>query len=367
MIDLNQLSDYVVEQRASDIHFAPGLPPIIRVDGEIKLVRVDKVSSQDILQMLYSILDKSEQEKFAHDKEIDCAIEMPSKVRYRINAFHTLNGTAAAFRLVPIKIPPLKEIALLPILETFTLLSKGLVLITGPTGSGKSTTLAAMIEDINLTQKKHIVTIEDPIEFIYNTKQSLINQRAVGIHTNSFANALRSTLREDPDVILVGEIRDLETMRLALTAAETGHLVFGTLHTSSATQTINRIIDIFPGETQPMIRSMLASSLEGIISQRLLKRANGIGRVAAFEIMVATNAIRNLIREDKIPQITSLIQLGAKEGMTLMSDYVRTLITQGIVKHEDVLEYLQTSEEFIKGRTQQHRAPSSTGLSDDEF
>jgi twitching motility protein PilT len=371
MTDLNQLSDYAVEQRASDIHLAAGMPPVIRVDGEMRMVRVDALTGEEVLKLLNSIMNKLEQERYQKELELDFAIELTSKVRYRVNAFYTISGPAAALRLIPTQIKTLKDLTIISTLESFTLLPKGLVLVTGPTGSGKSTTLAGMIEHINTNSQKHIITIEDPIEFIYKSKKCLINQRGIGGHTHSFTNALRSALREDPDVILVGEIRDLETMQLALTAAETGHLVLGTLHTNSAAQTINRIIDIFPGGMQPMIRSILASSLEGIVSQRLLKRANGVGRVAAFEVMVATNAIRNMIREDKIPQIASIIQLGVKDGMIIMSDYIDSLIKQGMVNKEDVGEYIKSSEEIIKDNvTQQIKTNTSSDINklvDDEF
>jgi twitching motility protein PilT len=368
MANFNQLVTFAIEQRASDIFLAPKTPPIIRVDGNMKMLRVDALDSSEIGKIINDLMSDSQREAYKNELELDFAVDIENSIRCRASAFNTLNGYAACFRIIPKKIKTLAELQAPLILEGLANLHKGLVLVTGATGSGKSTTLAAMVNHINTNSDKHIITIEDPIEFVHKSKKSLVNQREVGTHTKSFERALKSSLRENPDVILIGEIRDVESMSLALTAAETGHLVLGTLHTSSTAQTVNRIIDIFPGGKQPMIRSMLTSSLEAIVTQRLFKKAGGAGRVGAFEIMVANNAVRNLIKEDKIPQISSLIQISSKDGMILMSDYIKKMVDNGILESNAIDEYTKTPNEIIHEQiTQQLKnSPSpSSGITID--
>ena len=300
------------------------------------------MTSDDVKRMLYSIMTEQQRSDYERDLELDFAISFSDDMRFRVNAFNTLNGAAAVLRTIPNDILSLDQLAAPDILKKLCSLHKGLVLVTGPTGSGKSTTLAAMINHINENESKHIITIEDPVEFVHKSKKSLINQREVGRNTLSFAKALRSALREDPDVILVGELRDIETIQLALTAAETGHLVMGTLHTNSAPKTIDRIIDVFPGDDKEMVRAMLSVSLEAVITQTLLKRKEG-GRVAAHEIMLGTNAVRNLIREGKVPQLYSLIQMGSKIGMRTMKDSIYDLIAKDVVSEATARAFLVTS------------------------
>lgn len=347
-MDFATLAQYASEQKASDIHLSPGLPPMLRVHGEMKEVRVPPLSSDEIKTLLHSVMKDEQKREFETELEVDFSIALSTLFRYRVNAYMTLNGCSAAFRGIPVIIKSLAEIGAPASFETFTHYHKGLVLVTGPTGSGKSTTLAALINHINLNSPRHIITIEDPIEFVHKSKKALINQREVGANTKSFARALKSALREDPDVILVGELRDLESIRLALTAAETGHLVYATLHTSSAAKTIDRIIDVFPGDDKAMVRTMLSGSIQAIIAQRLLKRKDGSGRVAAYEIMIATGAIRNLVRENKIPQVHSLIQVGLKYGMIIMEDYVKDLLSKDIISEEAASEILEKSEDEVK-------------------
>jgi twitching motility protein PilT len=347
-MDFLTLAQYAQEHGASDIHLSPGLPPLIRIYGEMKEVRVAPFSAEDILAMLHSLMTDEQKTSYEKEWELDFSIAISEQFRYRINAYATMNGPSAAFRSIPVTIKSLAEIKAPPMFETFTHYNKGLVLVTGPTGSGKSTTLAALINHINVHQAKHVITIEDPIEFVHKSKKALINQREVGANTKSFARALKSALREDPDVILVGELRDLESISLALTAAETGHLVFATLHTSSAAKTIDRIVDVFPGDDKSMVRAMLAGSLNAVIAQRLLKRKDNSGRVAAYEIMITTGAIRNLIRENKIPQVQSLIQVGRKHGMVIMEDYVKDLLAQDVISVETAAEILEKEERDVK-------------------
>lgn len=347
-MDFIQLTQYALEHRASDIHLQSGLQPMLRIDGGMTEINIGKIDKEQMLKLLHSIMTDAQKKTYEEEKDIDFSIAPTADSRFRVNAFYTIDGPAAVLRSIPTKVRTLSDLQTPPAIEFFTRLPKGLVLVTGPTGSGKSTTLAAMIDYINQNFDKHVITIEDPIEFVHKSKKSLIAQREVGADTKSFSRALKSALREDPDVILVGEMRDIETISLALTAAETGHLVFGTLHTSSAAQTINRIIDIFPGEDKPMIRTMLSTSLEGVVAQRLIKRSKGVGRVAAYEIMIANGAIRNLVRENKVPQITSMIQIGVKDGMILMKDYVQDLIAKGIVTEQDAAEVLRSSDDSSK-------------------
>lgn len=330
-MDITQLLAFVMQNDASDLHLSGGNPPIVRVYGGLKRLKADVLTNESIRGMLYSIMTDDQRSDYEKDMELDFAISFGEKARFRVNAFTNRQGSAAVFRTIPSVVPTMEELDLPPVIRRFSELEKGIVLVTGPTGSGKSTTLASMINHINETQPKHILTIEDPVEFFHTSKKALINHRELGNDTHSFARALKSSLREDPDVILVGEMRDHETISLALTAAETGHLVFGTLHSSSAAKTVDRIIDVFPTGDKEMIRAMLASSLQGVVAQTLLKKVGGKGRVAAFEILVGTNAVRNLIRENQIPQMYSMIQTGSRYGMITMEDSVHNLLEQGII------------------------------------
>ena len=332
-MDLSELLAFAVKNGASDIHISAGLPPLIRIDGEIRRIKVDPLTSNVVHDMIYDIMLDSQRKEFEERLEADFAFEIANVARFRFNAFNQGRGPAAAFRTIPTKVLSLEDINAPPIFRALSEKHRGLVLVTGPTGSGKSTTLAAMVDYVNHTKKGHILTIEDPIEFVHQGHSCLVNQREVGRHTQSFNNALRSALREDPDVVLVGEMRDVETISLALTAAETGHLVFGTLHTSSAAKTIDRIIDVFPAGEKEMVRAMLSESLEGVIAQRLLKKPEG-GRVAAYEIMIGTPAIRNLIREAKVPQIYGMIQTGRDAGMVTMDQSLDDLVSRNLVTRE---------------------------------
>jgi twitching motility protein PilT len=332
-MDLSELLAFAVKNGASDIHISAGLPPLIRIDGEMRRIKVDPLTSNVVHDMIYDIMLDSQRKEFEERLEADFAFEIASVARFRVNAYNQARGPAAAFRTIPTEVLSLEDINAPPIFRTLSEKHRGLVLVTGPTGSGKSTTLAAMVDYVNHSKKGHILTIEDPIEFVHQSHNCLINQREVGRHTQSFNNALRSALREDPDVVLVGEMRDQETISLALTAAETGHLVFGTLHTSSAAKTIDRIIDVFPAGEKEMVRAMLSESLEGVIAQRLLKKPEG-GRVAAYEIMVGTPAIRNLIREAKVPQIYGMIQTGRDAGMVTMDQSLDDLVSRNLVTRE---------------------------------
>jgi len=332
-MDLSELLAFAVKNGASDIHISSGLPPLIRIDGEMRRIKVDSLTSNVVHDMIYDIMLDSQRKEFEERLEADFAFEIASVARFRVNAYNQARGPAAAFRTIPTEVLSLEDINAPPIFRTLSEKHRGLVLVTGPTGSGKSTTLAAMVDYVNHSKKGHILTIEDPIEFVHQSHNCLVNQREVGRHTQSFNNALRSALREDPDVVLVGEMRDQETISLALTAAETGHLVFGTLHTSSAAKTIDRIIDVFPAGEKEMVRAMLSESLEGVIAQRLLKKPEG-GRVAAYEIMVGTPAIRNLIREAKVPQIYGMIQTGRDAGMVTMDQSLDDLVSRNLVTRE---------------------------------
>lgn len=332
MIKLMQkILRYAVDKKCSDVHISSGAVPSMRVDGDIiNIPNAPVLDSSWLMEILHSIMNDVQKKIYEERWELDFSIAFDENVRFRVNAFKTISGPAAVFREVPTKIKTLAEINAPEIIKNLTKSKKGLILVVGPTGSGKSTTLAAMIDEINKNYTNHIITIEDPVEFVHKNQKSIINQREVGNSTLSFSNALKSSLREDPDVILVGEMRDVETMRLALTAAETGHLVLGTLHTSSASQTINRIIDVFPAEDKAVIRSMLSISIKTIISQRLVKKEGG-GRCALFEVMIANPSIRNLIREDKIPQINSIIELGKKSGMITMKESIQDLLDKNLI------------------------------------
>lgn len=344
-MDILQLLRFAIQNNASDLHLSPLNAPIIRVNGDIKRVKAEPLQSDDIRSMLYSVMTEDQRADYEREMELDFAIAYGEKARFRVNAFTTRNGTAAVFRSIPSLIPTMEELDLPPIMRRFADLEKGLVLITGQTGSGKSTTLASLINYINESSSRHIITIEDPVEFFHTSKKSLVNHRELGTDTKSFARALKSVLREDPDVILVGELRDHETTALALTAAETGHLVFGTLHANSASKTVDRIIDSFPTGDKEMIRAMLASSLQGVVAQSLLKKSEG-GRIGAFEILVGTNAVQNLIRENQVAQLYSMIQTGARYGMITMEDSVKGLLEQGIIDKEEARRaLLKTTDE----------------------
>lgn len=333
-MDIYELLAFVKQRGASDLHLTVNRPPLLRVDGDIIPLRQGDLRNDDVRKLLCSIMTENQLQVFDDELELDFAIHVDDETRFRVNAFHTLLGPAAVLRYIPVDIERIEALGMPEVLKKFAALQKGLVLVTGPTGSGKSTTLASIVDYINRHFSRHILTIEDPIEFVHSSKRSLINQREVNTHTQSFSKALRSALREDPDVILVGEMRDQETIKLALTAAETGHLVFGTLHTNSASKTIDRIIDVFPGNDKEMVRTMLAGSLEAVISQTLLKRANGKGRVAAYEVLIATSAVRNLIRDHKVPQIYSLIQVGGSLGMNTMEECIHGLLDHGAITSE---------------------------------
>ena len=356
-MEITDLLIFSQKNNASDLHLSVGSPPILRVNGDMLPTKNPALSADDIKSMIYSIMTEQQRADYERDWELDFAISFGENMRFRVNAFNTIYGPAAVMRSIPTRVLSLEELQAPEILKSLTDLHKGLILVTGPTGSGKSTTLAAMVNHINATQSRHIITIEDPVEFVHKSQKSLINQREVGASTKSFAKALRSSLREDPDVILVGELRDLETIQLAMTAAETGHLVMGTLHTNSAPKTIDRIIDVFPANDKEMIRAMLSVSLEAVISQALIKRADTSGRIAVHEILLGTPAIRNLIRENKIPQITSMMQMGSKLGMRTMKDAAYALMNEGLVSH-DIVKGLVAS---TSGEGDADSASSATG------
>lgn len=332
-MDIAELLAFAVKHNASDLHLSAGLPPMIRVDGDIRRINLPPLEHKEVHALIYDIMNDKQRRDYEEFLETDFSFELPGIARFRVNAFHQDRGAGAVFRTIPSKVLTLDDLGCPPIFRELTQKPRGLILVTGPTGSGKSTTLAAMIDYINSNNYAHILTIEDPIEFVHHSKKSLINQREVHRDTLGFNQALRSALREDPDVILVGEMRDLETIRLALTAAETGHLVFGTLHTSSAAKTIDRIIDVFPAEEKDMVRAMLSESLQAVIAQTLLKKIGG-GRTAAWEIMVGTPAIRNLIRENKVAQMYSAIQTGRKDGMQTLDQHLMELVEKGIVSRQ---------------------------------
>ncbi|EGG99016.1 Twitching motility protein PilT [gamma proteobacterium IMCC2047] len=345
-MDITELLSFCVKQNASDLHLSAGVPPMIRVDGDVRRINVPAMEHKEVHGLIYDIMNDKQRKDYEEFLETDFSFEVPGVARFRVNAFNHNRGAGAVFRTIPSKVLTMEDLGLGNIFAELALKPRGLVLVTGPTGSGKSTTLAAMVDYINNQRYDHVLTVEDPIEFVHESKKCLVNQREVHRDTHGFNEALRSALREDPDVILVGELRDLETIRLALTAAETGHLVFGTLHTTSAAKTIDRVIDVFPGEEKSMVRSMLSESLVGVVSQTLLKKIGG-GRVAAHEIMIATPAIRNLIREDKIAQMYSAIQTGAGHGMITLDQTLKDLLSKGLITKEQAKEKASNPDSFI--------------------
>ena len=332
-MDITELLAFSAKQGASDLHLSSGLPPMIRVDGDVRRINLPPMEHKEVHGLIYDIMNDKQRKDYEEFLETDFSFEVPGVARFRVNAFNQNRGAGAVFRTIPSKVLTMEDLGMGQVFKDIASVPRGLVLVTGPTGSGKSTTLAAMMDYINDTRYEHILTIEDPIEFVHESKKCLVNQREVHRDTLGFNEALRSALREDPDIILVGELRDLETIRLALTAAETGHLVFGTLHTTSAAKTIDRVVDVFPAQEKSMVRSMLSESLQAVISQTLMKKMGG-GRIAAHEIMIGTSAIRNLIREDKIAQMYSSIQTGGALGMQTLDQCLEQLLKKGLISRE---------------------------------
>ena len=343
-MQITDLLAFGAKNKASDLHLSSGISPMIRVHGDMRRINLPEMSAEEVGNMVTSVMNDHQRKIYQQNLEVDFSFELPNVARFRVNAFNIGRGPAAVFRTIPSTVLSLEELKAPSIFQKIAESPRGMVLVTGPTGSGKSTTLAAMINYINETQPAHILTIEDPIEFVHQSKKSLINQRELHQHTLSFSNALRSALREDPDVILVGEMRDPETIGLALTAAETGHLVFGTLHTTGAAKTVDRIVDVFPAGEKEMVRSMLSESLTAVISQNLLKTHDGNGRVASHEILIANPAVRNLIRENKITQINSVLQTGQASGMQTMDQSLQSLVRQGLIAPEVARRRAQNSE-----------------------
>ncbi len=344
-MQITELLAFTKKNNASDLHISSNHPPVMRIHGDMLPLKMPKLTPDQVKERIYAVMTEQQRSDYENDLELDFSVQFGDDLRFRANAFNTIHGPAIAFRYIETDIRTLEQLNMPEVLKRFTTLHKGLVLVTGPTGSGKSTTLAAMINEINENQSKHILTIEDPVEYVHKSKKCLINQRELGSNTVSFARALKSALREDPDVILVGELRDLETIQLALTAAETGHVVFGTLHTNSAAKTIDRIIDAFPAQDKSLIMSMLASSIEGVVAQTLLKKADNAGRVAALEVLIATPAIRNMIREHKTPQIYSLMQVGRSMGMRTMKDSIYAMLEKGLISETVARDALNINEE----------------------
>ncbi len=344
-MDITQLLQFAVQQDASDLHISSGEPPMVRVHGDMKKIKVPQMTAEQTHAMIYDIMGDSQRKRFEESNDVDFAMQLGDTARFRVNIFRQNRGVGAVFRQIPTKILTLDELGMPPILSQLARKERGLILVTGPTGSGKSTTLAAMINQINEEVEGHILTIEDPIEFVHKSKKCLVNQREVGPHTGSFASALKAALREDPDYILVGEMRDLETIQLALTAAETGHLVFGTLHTSSAPKTIDRVIDVFPPTQQAQVRAMFAESIQAIVTQTLCKKSGG-GRVAGLEILLGTTAVRNLMREGKVHQIPSIMQTSQGAGMQTLEMHLMQLYEQGHISRETVIEKTGNADFF---------------------
>ncbi len=348
-LSIHQLLKYSLDSGASDLHLSVGSIPRVRIHGEMHKLQLPPLKADMMTSIMKEVMNENQERIFKENMEIDFSTALEGHGRFRVNFFHQMDGIGGVFRTIPSEIKSIEELGLVPFLNNLALRDRGLILLTGPTGSGKSTTLAAMIDYVNDHRQCHIITIEDPVEYYHKSRNSLINQREIGAHTHSFTNALRSALREDPDVILVGEMRDLETIQLALTAAETGHLVLSTLHTSSAAKTIDRIIDVFPSGQKDQIRSMLSESLIAVIAQKLLATKNKDGRVPASEILVANSAVRNLIREDKIYQIPSILQAGGTEGMQTLDQDLQRLLMQGLVTREDVMQIADNPEVFSRG------------------
>ena len=342
-MDITELLAFSAKNGASDLHLSAGLPPMIRVDGDVRRINLPAMEHKEVHRLIYDIMNDKQRKDYEEFLETDFSFEVPGVARFRVNAFNHNRGAGGVFRTIPSKVLSMEELGMGKVFQDISDYPRGLVLVTGPTGSGKSTTLAAMLDYINSSRYEHILTIEDPIEFVHESKKCLVNQREVHRDTLGFAEALRSALREDPDIVLVGEMRDLETIRLALTAAETGHLVFGTLHTTSAAKTIDRVVDVFPAEEKEMVRAMLSESLQAVVSQSLLKK-NGGGRIAAHEIMIGTPAIRNLIRENKGAQMYSAIQTGAGYGMQTLDQCLRNLVQKGLVTMNVAREYAKSPE-----------------------
>ncbi len=345
-MDIAELLAFSQKNKASDLHISAGLPPMIRVDGDMKRIDLPALDSETVIKMIFDIMNDKQRKTFEENLEADFSFEIPNVARFRVNAFNQDRGPAAVFRTIPSVVLSLEDLDAPMVFGELCEKPRGLVLVTGPTGSGKSTTLAAMVDYINEKHRSHILTVEDPIEFVHQSKRCLVNQRELHKDTHSFSNALKSALREDPDVILVGELRDLETIRLAMTAAETGHLVLATLHTSSAPKTIDRIVDVFPAEEKSMVRSMLSESIQAVIAQTLIKKVGG-GRVAAHEIMVGTSAIRNLIREDKIAQMYSMIQTGQNEGMQTLDQCLLNLLRDRLITPADARSRAVDKSKFM--------------------
>jgi twitching motility protein PilT len=345
-MNITDLLAFTVKNGASDLHLSSELPPMVRIDGDVHRVKAPALTKKMVLEMLYDIMNEKQRKEYEEKLELDFSVDIKGLARFRVNVFNQSRGPAGVFRTIPREIKSLEEIGLGDVFKKLCKLSRGLVLVTGPTGSGKSTTLSAMINEINITRQQHILTIEDPIEFVHTSEKCLINQREVHRDTLSYDAALRSALREDPDVILIGEMRDLETIRLALTAAETGHLVFGTLHTSSAVKTIDRIVDVFPAGEKEMIRTMLSESLEAVISQVLVKKTSGKGRALVHEIMICSHAIRNLIRENKAAQMYSSIQTSNDLGMITLDKHLQQLVKNKVIAPESAAEYAKHANEL---------------------
>ncbi|MCD6061213.1 MAG: Pilus retraction ATPase PilT [Moraxellaceae bacterium] len=344
-MDITELLAFSAKNGASDLHLSAGLPPMIRVDGDVRRINLPPLEHKEVHRLVYDIMNDKQRKDFEEFLETDFSFEVPGVARFRVNAFNQNRGAGAVFRTIPSKVLTMEELGMGKVFQNIAETPRGIVLVTGPTGSGKSTTLAAILDFINNTRYEHILTIEDPIEFVHESKKCLVNQREVHRDTLGFSEALRSALREDPDIILVGEMRDLETIRLALTAAETGHLVFGTLHTTSAAKTMDRVIDVFPAEEKEMVRGMLSESLQAVVSQTLLKK-NGGGRVAAHEIMIGTPAIRNLIRENKVAQMYSAIQTGGSLGMQTLDQCLKNLVQKGLINTQVAREKAKVPENF---------------------
>lgn len=345
-MDITQLLAFSVKNKASDLHLSAGLPPMIRVHGDVRRINIDPLEHKTVHDMVYDIMNDSQRKAYEETLECDFSFEIQGLARFRVNAFNHNRGSGAVFRTIPSKILTLEQLNTPKVFAELALKPRGLVLVTGPTGSGKSTTLAAMVNHLNENEYGHILTVEDPIEFVHESKKCLVNQREVGPHTLSFSNALRSALREDPDCILVGELRDLETIRLALTAAETGHIVFGTLHTSSAAKTVDRVVDVFPAAEKEMVRAMLSESIVAVISQTLCKLKDGSGRIAAHEIMLGTAAVRNLIRENKVAQMYSAIQTGNNVGMITLDQNLSELVRRNLISPAEARSRAKFPENF---------------------